>query len=64
MKLIRQIYRDKFGNEWTLQHHSLPKKRGDFKFWTAESNDVSLRGESKKQLFKVINDLNNKLQTP
>lgn len=55
MKLIRQVYMDKLGNEWIIQKHSLAKKkRGYYTFWTAECGNRELRDTGKRLLIKKI----------
>lgn len=56
MVLVSQIYKDSNGNEWLIQKNSLPKKRGEFIFWTGECDALGkgYREHTKKELKKVI----------
>lgn len=56
MKLIRTVYSDQYNNEWSVEFHELPKRRGTWKFWTAECNNLEFRGDSKTELFRQIAD--------
>lgn len=63
MTLIKTVYRDQYGNEWTVQFETLPKKRGEYKYWTAECLNKHFRGVSKTSLFNQIKeDVNYKIQ--
>ena len=59
MKLVMKIYRDSKGVEWVVERRSLPKKRGEWKYWTAESGSRSFRADTQKELFKKIEENNN-----
>jgi hypothetical protein len=61
MKLIGSLYQDKEGNLWLLKKESLPKKKGVFTYWIAESitryfavGSKTLRGDNKRELLKQI----------
>lgn len=62
MQLLKSIYKDAAGNVWEIQYHTLAsvnKKRGMYKFWTAEckSLDKDLRADLKRELIKKIKEL-------
>ena len=62
MKLIKQFYQDDNGNIWEIESCSLPKKRGEYKFWTAECKSLSrhYREDNKKRLMiKIKNTKHN-----
>lgn len=56
MKLLKSLYSDALGNVWEIQKESLPKKKGQFNFWTAECKSLnkSYRANLKRDLIKQI----------
>ena len=56
MKLVKQFYQDDNGNIWEIEKCSLAKKRGEYKFWTAECKFLSrnYRENTKKQIMVQI----------
>lgn len=63
MKLIGSVYKDGKGELWLISQQKLPKNKGEYKFWTAESlegyivGDKELKADSKKQvLYQIENN--------
>jgi predicted P-loop ATPase len=58
MKLKLTIYEDKFGNHWFIQRHSLPKKKGEYTFWTGESPkfNAEFKGNYKREVVTQIQE--------
>lgn len=60
MKNIGSLYEDKKGNIWLLKQEKLPKKKGEYRFWIAESiegyivGDIELKEEKKRVLLNKI----------
>jgi hypothetical protein len=56
MKLTKSIYIDQKGNEWIIQRNYLPKKKGEYIFWTGEcvKLNMEVKEDKKSDLKKLI----------
>lgn len=59
MQFIKSTYKDLNGNIWEVKRESLPKKKGQFVFWTAECTEqnISFRSKLKRDVIKEIKNL-------
>lgn len=61
MKLSRSIYVDSHNNEWVVQKHSLPKKKGEYVYWIADCVDLckSIKADKKRDIISKIKNNEN-----
>lgn len=61
MKLLKSLYQDNNGNVWEIEKQSLPKKKGQYNYWVAESKSLnkSIRANLKREIIKQIKNHKN-----
>lgn len=55
-KELTKAFKDKVGDAWLLYPESLPKKKGEYKYWVGECLDknYAYRGKTKKEVKDLI----------